>query len=135
MRRWPYYRLPIVFLAVAILALARPDPPTPDDALRIEQAASRTLETRYPDLPAAIYARGLRALQRQDWESARRDFETALAARYYTDESLLHNYALLLIHLRRPGPEIDRAAELWRKHFPHSKNPDPRRYVETARRF
>jgi len=135
MTRWQYYRLPIAFLAAAILALTRPTPPTRDDAVRVEQAASRTLEARYPELPSSVYARGLRSLQTRDYVSARRDFETALAADYYTDESLLHNYALLLIHLREPRPEVDRAAELWRKHFPHSKNPDPRRFVETARRF
>ena len=133
MTRWQYYRLPIFFCAAAALELARAHLSTPEAVERADRAAAHAIETRYPDLPRSIYHRGLRALQAHDLVGARRSFETALDARYYTDESLLHNYALLLIHLREPKPAIDRAAELWRKHFPQSRNPDPRRYARPDR--
>ncbi|MBK7949175.1 MAG: hypothetical protein IPK00_10650 [Deltaproteobacteria bacterium] len=128
MNRWQVYRLPSFFCAVAALELARAQLSPPEAVARADRAADHAIEARYPDLPRSTYHRGLRALQARDYLGARQSFETALGARYYTDESLLHNYALLLIHLREPKPTIDRAAELWRKHFPQSRNPDPRRY-------
>lgn len=132
MGRWRIYRLPILFCAAAALELGRAQFSTPEFEERANRAAERVLESRYPELPRSIYQRGLRALQERDLHLAKRSFERALSADYYTNESLLHNYALLLIALREPAPEIDRAAELWRKHFPQSKNPDPRRYIEAA---
>ena len=64
--------------------------------------------------------------QSMDAETQERLFEEALAAHFYTDESFLHTYASLLIYLGESREEIDRVADLWRKHFPHSRNPDPR---------
>lgn len=132
MSRWHYYRLPILFCAAAALEIGRTQFSTPEFEVEADRAADRVLESRYPELPRSIYQRGLRALQDRELHLAKRSFEKALSAGYYTNESLLHNYALLLIALREPPAEIDRAAELWRKHFPQSRNPDPRLYVGSA---
>ena len=132
MGRWHYYRLPILFCAAAALELGRVLLSTPEFEERADHAADLVIERRYPELPRSIYQRGLRALQDRDLHLPKRSFEKALSADYFTNEGLLHNYALLLIALREPASEIDRAAELWRKHFPQSRNPDPRRYVGEA---
>ena len=56
---------------------------------------------------------------------ARRLFEAALAQSYYANEGLLHRYTRVLIRLGAPPNEIQRAVALWRKHYPHSRNPSP----------
>ena len=100
---------------------------SPEALEQAEIDAAQVLETRYPTLPQHVYYRGVDALEKGDYKEARRLFEEALEARLHTEESLLYNYTLLLMGDEEPQEKIDQAAELWRKHFPHSKSLDPRR--------
>ena len=126
MHRWKYYRILVVVYAAAALSFSREFIQSPEDLVRAQVEASQVVAARYPELPQHIYNRGLEAARNEDYQEARRLFEEALSAHFYTDESLLHTYASLLIYLGESQEEIDRVADLWRKHFPHSRNPDPR---------
>ena len=84
---------------------------------------------RYPELPLHLYYRGLGALERGDVRAARRLFERAVDQHFYSNEGLLHHHARLLVEGGAPQEEIDRAVALWMKHFPRSRNPDPREYA------
>ncbi len=128
MGRWRIYRV-LVVIAVLAISAAIHDRGQPPSAVAGAQArATDILMTIYPELPKHLYYRGLSSLNAGDPVNARRLFESALEGRLYSNEGLLHNYALVLIELGAPQEEIEQAIALWKKHFPHSRNPDPQEY-------
>ena len=130
MGRWRIYRVLSVILALSVLAALR-ERSQPASAVPQAQArATGILLALYPDFPKHLYFRGRDALNAGDLVGARRLFEAALEKRLYSNEGLLHEYALVLIELGAPRAEIERATALWRKHFPHSHNPDPMTYLD-----
>ncbi len=101
----------------------------PTDEAELEnRRATGALIARYPQRPMHLYYRGLWALERQDDRVARGLFARAIESGFHSNEGLLHHYARLLVEAGAPQDEIDRAVALWQKHFPHSRNPDPREY-------
>ena len=135
MFRWRHYKVLVLFTLVAGLAAARDLIRAPEAMALAEAEASQALLIRFPERPENLYVRALYAVELQQFGQARQLFEQAMSQRWYTNEGFLYNYALLLIRLGESEAEVDRAAELWRKHYPHSKNPDPRgtaRGVESA---
>ena len=128
MGRWRIYRVLAVIAALALGAAAREHEETAAVVARAQARATDIVVALYPDLPKHLYFRGLSSLNAGDRITARRLFEAALAQHFYTNEGLLHNYAVVLVELDAPREQIDHAIALWRKHFPHSKNPDPLEY-------
>lgn len=82
-----------------------------------------------PQSKNANYFKGLLAIERQQPQEARRYFEQALAASDNDDgdELLPYYYTMVLIALNEEPARIDAAAERWRRRYPHSTRPDPRR--------
>jgi outer membrane protein assembly factor BamD (BamD/ComL family) len=128
MGRWRIYRVLAVIAVLALGAAVREHEEAAAAVARAQARATDILLALYPDLPKHLYFRGLSSLNAGDRITARRLFEAALAQHFYTNEGLLHNYAVVLVELDAPREEIDRAIALWKKHFPHSKNPDPLEY-------
>lgn len=132
MGRWRIYRVLAVIAVLALVAAVREHEETAVVVARAQSEATNIVVALYPDLPKHLYFRGLSSLNAGDRITARRLFEAALAQHFYTNEGLLHNYAVVLVELDAPREQIDQAIALWRKHFPHSKNPDPMAYRTAA---
>lgn len=82
-----------------------------------------------PESKNANYFKGLLAIQEQRPREARKYFERALALsdNDENDERLVYYYSLVLIGLNEDSVRIDDAVDRWRRRFPHSTRPDPRR--------
>ena len=132
MRHRHYLVLSVFVVAAAVGAVFERSLPA-DEAAAETGRATAVLVARYPDRPLHLYYRGLAALERGDARAARRLFARAVDGRFYSNEGLLHHYARLLVEAGAPESEIDRAVGLWRKHFPRSRNPDPREYAPKRR--
>lgn len=92
-------------------------------------------EALYPDLPRSGYFRGIRALfaDPPDLETARKEFEQALATGIKTDEQLLYYYAVTLVMLDEEPEVVDAAIANWRLNHPRSTNLDPRVMAEQGK--
>lgn len=126
-----HYLVLSTFIAVAAAGAAFERSHSEEEAASERGRATTVLMARYPDRPLHLYYRGLAALERGDDRLARRLFRRAVDAHFYSNEGLLHHHARLLVEGGAPQREIDRAVGLWRKHFPRSRNPDPREYAPT----
>lgn len=79
----------------------------------------------YPGSVETQYSIGRVLIGKGEFEKAREHFETALATGSKTNEALLYDYAVTLVHLEADHSEIDLAISKWRHNFPYSKEPDP----------
>jgi len=128
MNHWRVYRIAVIFYALAACAAVVETRNSERPNAEWLRPATEAMIRSAPDLPQNLYTRGLIALHSEDPVEARRLFEAAIRKKFYSSEGLLHNYALLLVRLEAPAQEIEDAVHLWRKHFPYSRNPDPRAY-------
>ncbi len=60
-------------------------------------------------------------------KEVRRRFDVVIRSGIKNREEYSYEYLNMLIQLDADDAEIDRAYDLWRRHFPYSKLPDPRR--------
>ena len=134
MGRWRHYRVLVVLAVLGICAALREYGQPTSAVADAQTRAAGILVTLYPEHPKHLYYRGLSALNAGDRVNARKLFESAVEGRLYSNEGLLHNYAVVLVELDAPRDEIERAIALWKKHFPHSQNPDPWEYRQRPSR-
>lgn len=125
MRRWRTYRVLVVLVGLSAGASLVEFAGTTEAIEYANAHAAQTLMKRYPDSPRHLYVRGLWAVHEGKDRLARRLFEGAIDRHYYANEGLLHNYVRVLIRLDAPRHEVRRALDLWRTHYPHSRNPSP----------
>lgn len=113
-------------LAVAEVLSSSDDAPANQPGTSPPDEATQLVEQLYPHRPEALFWRGMEAVEQNDLRTARRLFEQALSTGVNTHESLLYNYAIVLLMLHEAPAQIDTAVARWRRFFPHSTLPDPR---------
>lgn len=127
-----HYLVLLIFVSVGGLGAAY-ERWQPAESASLERArAMSTLVERYPERPVHLYYRGVWALERGDVPTAQSLFARAIDQDFFANEGLLHHHARLLVQGGAPAGEVDRAVHLWEKHFPNSRNPNPREYAKES---
>lgn len=109
---------------------------------------ARTLTELYPERSYGHFLRGYQAAmcwdQRfappvcdsfpyKDLRDVRGALEEAIAHKGLADqEELYHFYAFILARTNESPEAVDQAIRQWRRHYPHSKKPDPRQMAAAS---